>query len=557
MAWRICGTASHQRWHIGKSGVRAWAGGEGQPVWDEHGVPGWIQQDLHELANPALRLGPTWLPTVDSLHKFLARLECASGGIPTAAHASLLTELLDGWGGPAGLAERSFLNAFIRVPPKQQDMVELATFYKNLKPGTGFEPWAKAVLDLPKQCDVVLGLLVVGGVPGDVVAALCMGPTSRCALRQLGTAVRTDPAALALQAARRGPSVSSVVAAAIRVLQWHPGTAYCSGQPYRLTDQYQRRLLGALTLADTMHFRNAGAAGVMRQYGCVKFPNGLTQRMRANSWAIHYVNDDHADIPDEALDSLFVAVGSKLYSCAMLSVLKALFENTLRVALYPTLEPGRPRVIQHAYAGQAAKPGATGAETVRCNWVGNLTAPRVAMTSRRAISVLADDTQHLTWGALHHAHQLGVTDVVIAGHHRTIVCNHRAPSVWTDLFHFGGWLRLFGVSVRTNLLDVGFASKELTKDDYDLVRTQTVLAMTHDYDCIGPVIEVATRGLPRPPVSKHQVAFSTAVDLAQLMAVAEAPVAPAKGCKRAGDASGDGASSEGDKRAKTAATALD
>ena len=41
------------------------------------------------------------------------------------------------------------------------------------------------------------------------------------------------------------------------------------------------------------------------------------------------------------------------------------------------------------------------------------------------------------------------------------------------------------------------------------------------------------------------------------MAVAEAPVAPAKGCKRAGDASGDGASSEGDKRAKTAATALD
>ena len=118
--------------------------------------------------------------------------------------------------------------------------------------------------------------------------------------------------------------------------------------------------------------------------------------------------------------------------------------------------------------------------------------------------MLADDTQHLTWGALHHAHQLGVTDVVIAGHHRTIATT--GPSVWTDLFHFGGWLRLFGVSVRTNLLDVSFASKELTKDDYDLVRTQTVLAMTHDYDCIGPDIG-RDLGSASPPVSKHQVVF--------------------------------------------------
>ena len=165
--------------------------------------------------------------TVDSLHVWRGSSAPAAGSrrrrTPTAQ------ELLDGWGGPAALAERSFLNAFIRVPQKQQDMVELATFYKNLKPGTGFEPWAKAVLDLPKQCDVVLGLLVVGGVPGDVVAALCMGPAS--AARSGSLAPRSGPtAALALQAARRGPSVSSVVAAAIRVLQWHPGTAYCSGR---------------------------------------------------------------------------------------------------------------------------------------------------------------------------------------------------------------------------------------------------------------------------------------------------------------------------------------
>ena len=53
MAWRICGTASHQRWHIGKSGVRL--GGRRGPA--GVGRPRrarLIQQDLRELANPAL-----------------------------------------------------------------------------------------------------------------------------------------------------------------------------------------------------------------------------------------------------------------------------------------------------------------------------------------------------------------------------------------------------------------------------------------------------------------------------------------------------------------------
>ena len=124
-----------------------------------------------------------------------------------------------------------------------------------------------------------------------------------------------------------------------------------------------------------MHFRNAGAAGVMRQYGCVKFPNGLTQRMRANPWAIHYVNDDRADILDEALDSLFVAVGSSRIAarCCRCS------RRSLKTRCGSRCTPRSSR----AAAGDPARLRRASGETGRNRGgdgsvirVGNLTAPR-------------------------------------------------------------------------------------------------------------------------------------------------------------------------------------
>lgn len=527
---RLCGIAGHERSTTGKT----WKGAvEGWPV-DVHDV----FRKVPGLANPMLELAPaTGLPTAESLKGFFDCIEVAAGGRISRIQLKAIRAFCAGWG--EAPFDPAFKKAFITVRSvDKEEMVDVSAVLSNLAGGaTLFKRWLIEVLSLSLECDVVLGLYAAAS-RGDGGRGV-----TRDMLRKWGTELRVDPAAFALSVAGRpqrdasGANTSRVVAGVVAVLEWHPGT----GKPE--IEPYQHQLLGALTVANAWPRRVAGSNGdvaarsptsmsaTMRRCGCA----GLTISRAAwrkvlgrAAWAL-YVLDADAAVPEVALErNLFVVVDTRMYSTALLRVLRALITGALRIVLYPTIEAGVPRVLTHR-------------DGFRCTWRDNLTAPRVNAGSR-TVSVLCT-AGAVTWGALAHAIGQGVQTVIMAGHTATIAADPRASSVWLDLLYthgVNGLLAMSSVTMGTALLDASRASRALSARDRGLVHAHAMLATTGgDYSYALKIQETLAAGASpaaaasaADAVTHRNVTLASAWDVVQhLDTRAAEPASPP--CKRA------------------------